>query len=129
MNESDPPPQTLPRRATLRDMVTEALRYWEPRRILYNAVLAGVVVGYFWAGLPASRATLTLNGVLFLFLLAVLANLCYSAAYVADVFAQFSGFRDLWLRWRWLLLTLGIAFAAVITRFFALAFFLPFSPG
>ena len=57
------------------------------------------------------------------FVLAVLANLCYCAAYIADVFAQFSGFRLAWIRWRWLLLTVGILFAGIITRFFALGFF------
>ncbi|EDY19720.1 hypothetical protein CfE428DRAFT_2896 [Chthoniobacter flavus Ellin428] len=104
-------------------MVTDAIRYWEPRRLIYNAALAAIVIGYFIAGLPQSRSTLSLNSILLLFLLAVLANVCYCGAYIADVFAQFSGFRAFWLRWRWLLLTLGIAFASVITRFFALGFF------
>ncbi len=113
-------------RATSREMATDAIRYWEPRRLIYNAALALVVIGYFFASWPASRATFTFDGILFLFVLAVVANLCYCAAYVADIFAQFSGFRVLWLRWRWLLLTLGITFAAVITRFFALGFFTSF---
>ncbi len=118
-----PEPDT--RRASLREMVTDAIRYWEPRRLIYNGALAAVVIGYFIAGLPESRGTLTLNGLLFLFFLAVLANACYCGAYAADLFAQYSGFRVLWRRWRGLLLLLGIAFAAVITRFFALAFFTP----
>ena len=25
--------------STFRDMITDALRYWEPRRIFYNAIL------------------------------------------------------------------------------------------
>jgi len=104
-------------------MVTDAIRYWEPRRLIYNAALALIVIGYFLAGLPESRSTFTLDGVLILFLLAVLANACYCGAYIADIFAQFSGFRTLWLRWRGWLLVLGIAFASVITRFFALGFF------
>ncbi len=110
-------------RASLREMATDSIRYWEPRRFIYNAVLASVVLGYFFSAWPASRSTVTLNGILFLFVLAVLANLCYCAVYAADIFAQFSGFRAFWLRWRWLLLVLGITFAAIITRFFALGFF------
>jgi hypothetical protein len=106
-------------------MITDAIGYWEPRRLIYNTALAVVVIGYFFAGLPGSRSTLTLNGLLVLFFLAVMANACYCGAYIADIFAQSSGFRALWLRWRWLLLALGIAFAAVITRFFALGFFAP----
>ena len=110
-------------KASLREMVTDAIRYWEPRRLIYNAVLAVIVIGYFCGSLPQSRAALSFDGLLFVFILAVLANLCYCAAYVADIFAQFSGFRALWLRWRWLLLALGITFAGIITRFFALGFF------
>lgn len=112
-------------RASLREMITDAIRYWEPRRLIYNAVLAIIIISYFLAGLPDSRSTLTLNGTLFLFFLAVLANACYCGAYVADIFAQFSGFRVFWIQWRWLLLVIGIAFASVITRFFALSFFSP----
>src|SRR5438132_1415223 len=100
-------------RASLRDMATDTIRYWDPRRFIYNAALALVVVGYFIASWPESRAAFTFNGILFLFVLAVLANLCYCAAYVADIFAQYSGFRALWLRWRGFLLALGITFAAV----------------
>lgn len=110
-------------KASLREMVTDAIRYWEPRRLIYNAVLSLIVVGYFCGSLPGSRTELSFDGLLFVFILAVLANLCYCAAYLADIFAQFSGFRVLWLRWRWLLLALGITFAGIITRFFALGFF------
>jgi hypothetical protein len=104
-------------------MATDAIRYWEPRRLIYNAVLALIVAGYFIASWPGSRRTFTFDGILFLFLLVVVANILYCAAYVADIFAQFSGFRALWLRSRWILLTLGIIFAGIITRFFALGFF------
>jgi hypothetical protein len=64
------------------------------------------------------------NFVLVLFLLAVVANVCYCAAYVVDIFVQLSSVRRLWLQKRWLLFLLGIMFAAVITRFFALVLFL-----
>ena len=123
MSETESSCQQPLAKASLREMVTDALRYWEPRRLIYNAVLALIVIGYFCRSLPESRAALSFDGFLFVFILAVLANLCYCAAYIADIFAQFSGFRVLWLRWRWLLLALGIIFAGIITRFFALGFF------
>jgi hypothetical protein len=111
--------------ASFREIATNAIRYWEFRRFLYNAVLAFIVFGYFCAASPKSRAALDVDRLLGLFVLAVLANLCYCAAYIVDIFAQFSGFRTAWLRWRWLLLTLGVIFAGVITRFFAIGFFAP----
>ena len=103
----------------LRELTTDALRYWELRRVFYNALLAVIVLGHFAASWPASRSLITFDGVLGLFLLAVLANVAYSAVYVADVFIQFSGFRASRTRWRWVLLAVGFAFAGVLTHFFA----------
>jgi hypothetical protein len=111
--------------ATIREWATDAIRYWEPRRILYNLVLAAIVLSYFVIGLPLSKGFITLNFVLFLFLLAVLANVAYCAAYVVDIFAQISGFRELWQKYRWLLFVVGVTFAGVITRFWSMALFNP----
>jgi len=111
--------------STLRLAATNAIKYWEPRRILYNFVLAAIVVIYFMKGLPQSRQLLTFDLFLLLFVLAVLANVAYCAAYVVDVFAQGTALRDRWLKYRWLLLAIGICFAAVLTRFWALALLNP----
>jgi hypothetical protein len=102
----------------IRELTTDALRYWEVRRVFYNALLAVIVLGHFVAKWPASKLTVTLDGVLALFLLAVLANVAYSAVYVADVFIQLSGFRASRGRWRWALLIVGFLFAGVLTHFF-----------
>lgn len=59
---------------TWRVYVTEAVRYWEPRRIAYNLVLAVVVVAYYFAAGPSLPIKLNLDRALFVFLLAVLAN-------------------------------------------------------
>jgi hypothetical protein len=123
MTERESPPIGPERMASVRELVAEALKYWEPRRIAYNAVLAAVVIFYFGLQWPNSRPLLSIDSVLFLFILAVVANICYCAAYVVDVFVQLSTLRSLWLPKRWLLFALGTVFAAVITRFFALVFF------
>lgn len=108
---------------TVRDSFTNAIRFWEPRRVIYNVVLAAVVIVYFIEGYPASKAALSLDFALGLFLLAVVANVAYCAAYLADIFVQISGFSDLWQRSRWILFVIGTTFAAVITRFVAMAMF------
>jgi hypothetical protein len=110
-------------RETLRESLTDAIRYWEPRRLLYNAVLAAVVLAYFWFYYPASRTALTVDTELIIFELAVMANVAYCAAYPVDVFAQMSGYRDLWRKYRWLLLIVGLSFAGILTRFLALGMF------
>ena len=110
--------------ASIRESITESIKYWEPRRIVYNAVLTIIVLIYFFLGLPESKETLNINFLLWIFMLAVLANVAYCAAYLPDLFAQMSGVRDLWFQYRWILFVVGVAFAAVITRFFAMAMFL-----
>jgi len=106
-----------------RDALSDAIRYWEPRRILYNAVLLLVVAVTYWAKLPVSRATVIADSLQVLFLLAVLANVAYCAAYVVDVVVQVSAFRQTWLRLRWILLVVGVLFAGVLAHFFSSGLF------
>lgn len=108
---------------SLRESVTDAMKFWEPRRVVYNAALAIIVIGYFAADYPHSKSTLTIDTVFVLFLLAVLANTAYCTAYIADLFAQASGFREAWRKFRWILFAIGLAFAAILTRFFAMDLF------
>ena len=102
---------------SLSTYAANALRYWEPRRLVYNAVLASVVLTHFFLGWPASREKLSFDLLLGLFLLAVLANVAYCAVYLADLFVQFSGLDAAWRRGRVVLLIVGTAFAATIAHF------------
>ena len=110
---------------SLREMSADALRYWERRRIAYNLLLAAIVMFYFIAGWPQSRVMVTLDSALSLFIFAVLANVAYCAAYLADIFLQVSGFDEPRRRWRTVLLVVGFAFAAVLARFIAMSFVRP----
>src|SRR5436189_2276792 len=77
-------------RVNFREAISDSIRYWEPRRLLYNAVLLLVVGGWFIAGWPASKDALNVDLVLGLFILAVLANVAYCAVYLPDLALQFS---------------------------------------
>jgi hypothetical protein len=109
----------------LREYATDAIKFWEPWRIAYNLALATIVVIYFAASYPLSKTMLSLDFCLSLFLLAVIANIAYCAAYVVDIFAQASGFREVWQRYRWFLFAIGTTFAAIMTRFVAMGMFRP----
>ena len=109
--------------ATRQEAFTDAIRFWERGRIAYNVVLALIVLAYFAAGWPASKTNITVNLLLGLFVLAVLANIAYCAAYPVDVFVQMSGARESWLKYRWVLLATGVVFAGIITRFIAQSMF------
>jgi hypothetical protein len=99
---------------TFREMVRDAARYWEPRRVIYNLVLACVVIA--WVGLtwPHFRPAFTLQSLLALLALAAVANACYSAAYLADLAMRHSTFHGIWPRLRWGLWLVGTLFAALL---------------
>ena len=108
--------------ARLSSYVAQALRFWEPCRLIYNAVLALVVTIHFVIRLPASWSVLSGNLLLGLFFLCVLANVCYCAVYVVDLFVRISGLDRPWQIARWVVLAVGTAFAATITHFFSTDF-------
>ena len=113
---------------TLRNYLTDAIRFWAPRRVIYNLALATIVIIYFAVGYPSSRAVLSVDFLLGLFLLAVAANIAYCAAYLVDVFVQASGFREVWQRSRWVLFAIETTFAAIMTRFIVRGMFHPVQP-
>ncbi len=101
------------------EILTDALRYWEPRRIPYNSILAAIVIALFVANWPASLDRVTPELLEMFFVLAVLANVAYCAAYVADVFAQSSAFQATWRRHRWIIFAIGVVFASILAKSFA----------
>src|SRR5437016_5368217 len=90
--------------------IAEALRYWEPRRLFYNGIMAVVVIGRIATNWKHDRAALSFDLLLFLFLLAVLANVCFCAVYVVDLFVRFSGLEAAWEKGRVVVLLIGTAF-------------------
>jgi hypothetical protein len=102
---------------TAREAMSKAISYWEPRRLLFNAIQLIVVATIFVINLPGSLARLNVGLALFLFALAVLENVAYYSCHLVDVVAQLSAYRMTWLRYRWVLLLLEIAFAAALTCF------------
>jgi len=109
--------------ARLSGYAANSLRYWEPRRLIYNSVLAAVVLTHLVAAWPASRDKVSFDLALGVFILAVLANVSYCAAYLPDIFVQFSGLQQPWRVGRVGLLIIGTAFAATIAHFFAKGLF------
>jgi hypothetical protein len=115
--EASPSPDHGVPPSAFRLTLTEALRFWEPRRILYNLVLvalAGVWVVRTW---PHFRPAVVAPHLPEVFVLAGLANLCYCAAYLVEFALQDSSGRDTWRRWRWILWVAGTLFALVLAQY------------
>ncbi len=77
---------------TIRDSFTNAIRFWEPRRVIYNLALTVVVGVYFVTAYPASKEVLSVDFALGVFLLAVVANVAYCAAYSWTFLFRYQGF-------------------------------------
>jgi hypothetical protein len=109
---SSSPPCTAP--SPFRPSLIAAIRYWEPRRLGYNAVLSVVAITWILATWPHFRRAFTLNSLPPRLVLALLANLCYCAAYFVDLPLQMSTFAARWQRSRWGLWVLGTLFAVML---------------
>ena len=108
-----------------RELMSDAIRYWEPRRLVYNGALAVVVLVCFALQWPSAWARLTFPTVLVVFIFAVLANVAYCTAYVVDIPMQYSSVRREWLKRRWYVLVTGTLFASAITYLMAYGLFFP----
>src|SRR5438876_12036921 len=91
---SEPPITTFLSRVS--GYAANGRRYSEPRRLIFNIVLASVVAVHFVVACPQSWTKLTFNTILGLFFLAVLANVCCCAGYSADLSLQSSGLHGAW---------------------------------
>lgn len=100
-----------------RSTLADAIRFWEPRRVFYNAILAAVVIGWVVLTWPHFSDALTLEHALFLVFAAVMANLCYSAVYLSDIPMQLSASRAMWQRWRVGLWVSGTMFAVLVENY------------
>lgn len=106
----------IPGHPSLQAVLGDAIGFWEPRRIVYNAALAAVVLACVAVvGWTRIRGNVGFEDALAVLVLAVLANACYCAAYLLDIPAQFSTYRDTWRRRRWLLWLFGTLFGMALT--------------
>ena len=114
------PPQSQsfanPPSAPLRAFLVNAVRFWEPRRLLYNLVLTAVTAAWVAASWPHFSPAFTFSTIPPMAVLALLANLCYSAAYFVDIPLQASSPSSL-RRARWALWVLGTLFAILLASY------------
>jgi hypothetical protein len=100
-----------------RSFLAEAIRYWEPRRFIYNFALSAVCVGWLVLTWPHFRPALTWSSLFLLVVLALLANACYCAAYLVDIPLQQSSLGAVWRRRRWVLWLMGTLFAILFANY------------
>ncbi len=106
-----------PTSGPVRALFADAFRFWELRRLYYNAALLIVVAAWIFVTWPHFRPALTWNSLLIMSVLALFANVLYCAAYLVDIPLQSSPFGKVWRNRRWMLWTLGTIFAILLANY------------
>jgi len=120
------PTQSQSPSGPLRGFLADAIRFWEARRLVYNLILAIVVVVWIAASWPHFRPMFTPHGLLLLVILALLANACYCAAYILDIPMQSLFVGDSLRYWRWCLWVIGTLLAVVLANYWIVDEIYPF---
>jgi hypothetical protein len=100
-----------------RGLLADTLRFWEFRRLIYNLVLVAVVFAWVAGTWPHFRPMFELHSLLLLAILALIANVCYCAAYPIDLLLQSSAFGSAWKRQRWTLWLAGALLAVLLANY------------
>ena len=103
----------------VKEITTNAIKYWEKYRVLYNLILIiPAYLGYSFAdGFPMPDSPEKASGtkiLLDLVILCIGANFCYTFAYIPDFFVQMSDFKEGWRKNRILLFAFGTLFASYL---------------
>ncbi|MBI3537517.1 MAG: hypothetical protein HY070_08185 [Chloroflexi bacterium] len=99
------------------ELFRDAIHFWEPRRIFYNAILALIFIGWIVLTWPHFSPPVSSEAVPFLIFYAIAANLCYTAAYLAEIPLQFSKLGATRERFRLGLWLVGTLFAILLTNY------------
>jgi hypothetical protein len=102
---------------SLRRGLAKACRFWAPRRIHYNLLLLLVAATWVVATWPHFRPAFALVPMLQFAGLALLANVCYSAAYLVDLLIQLSVSSARWAAARGALWVAGMLLAILLENY------------
>jgi hypothetical protein len=97
----------------LTKITTEAIAYWEKKRIAYNVILAVITATAYFTSKSEWVIPINFDSVWGLFFLAVIANVLYCAAYIPDAVLHISDFRERRHRVRPVLFAIGTLFASL----------------
>ena len=100
-----------------RPLLSDAIHFWEIRRIFYNLALTAAAFTWVAFSWPHFRPAFTRASLLPLTVLALLANVCYCAAYLVDIPMQLSTLGAAWKRRRWVLWLVGTLFALLLANY------------
>jgi hypothetical protein len=103
-------------RGFMNPRIAGAVRFWEQRRIAFNLLLTVVFLVWVIATWPLLRGAFSLVHFAQLAILALIANILYCAAYVAELFSK-DVVASKWRHWRWAIWIVGTLFAILVESY------------
>lgn len=91
--------------------------FWERGRLVYNAILAAIVLLWILCTWPHFRPALTFGSLAVISLLALVANLLYTTAYLADFILRAAVPSTSWRRSRQVIFVAGTLFALLLANY------------
>jgi hypothetical protein len=116
-HQSPSPSLTNSPSGPFRPILSDAIHFWEIRRIFYNLALVAASLVWLTATWPHFRPAFNLIYLPPIAVLALLANVCYCAAYMVDIPMQHSTLSTAWKRYRWVLWLVGTLFALLLANY------------
>jgi len=115
--QSEPSSISASAAGSSRKGLRNAARFWEPRRLVYNLLLLGVVLVWVTKTWPHFRPAITLASLEIMTVLALLANLCYCSGYLAEILIQNAASTSSWNRQRWAVWVVGTLLAILFANY------------
>ena len=100
----------------VRNSFIRALRYWEPRRLVYNLVLLAVSISLTYRELMelVTEPPIRIVGVLVVMaIFCLIANVLYCVAYLPDVLLQLTPLSAMWQKCRWVVFSAGTVLSSI----------------
>jgi hypothetical protein len=97
--------------------VSDPARYWEVRRIWYNVLLTAQVALFVIRTWPHFKPAMTISSLGKMLVLALLANVCYSAAYLGEIADSDSAVGRGWRRRRGVVFVVGTLVALLLAQY------------
>lgn len=95
-------------------IMTDAVFYWERKRIVYNLILAILALACWGQDIFGGGLQHMVGGLIVLLVFAMIANFLFSLAYAVDIAFQVTPLRERWRRVRWMLFLSGTAIASTL---------------
>lgn len=102
--------------------------YWEKKRIILNAVLLADIIAWIVITWPDFRPVLKIDSLLFLLIIGIIANICFSLVYLIELVLQRSPIWQWYRHLRMGLWVFGLLISIILLNYWIFDNIYPYLP-